>query len=277
MELSAGRPDVVVGLIDGPVAVDHPGLAAARIRAAPGSSGACTLGNPSCDHGTFVAGVLVADRGSGAPGICPGCTVIVRPIFAEPAPGSFAMPTATAGELAQAMTECMDGGARLLNISAALTYPDPYGQRSLTDALDLATRRGVLVVVAAGNEGLIGGSILTRHPWVVPVVAYARFGRPLAGSNLGRSIGRNGVGAPGEHIVSLAPGGGTRRLSGTSAATPFVTGAAALLWSAIPTASAAAVRLALAGGRSGRRSRPAPPELDAWAAYRVISGRHEAR
>lgn len=277
MGVTSGRADILVGLIDGPVAVDHPDFAAASIRAVPGSAAACTLANPSCVHGTFVAGVLAARRGTEVPAICPGCTVLVRPIFVEPAPGSSAMPTATARELAQAILECMDSGARLLNVSAALTHSDPEGERQLIEALDLASRRGVLVVVAAGNHGVVGSSAITRHRWVVPVVAYARHGRPLAGSNLGRSIGRNGVGAPGEDVVSLTPAGGTVRLSGTSAAAPFVTGAAALLWSEFPAASAASVRLALTRPVSRRPRQATPPLMNAWAAYRTMTSWHQGR
>ena len=57
-------------------------------------------------------------------------------------------------------------------------------------------------------------------------------------------------------------------LGGTSAATPFVTGAIALLWSLFPAATAAEVRLALTQAR--RRSAVVPPLLDAWAAYQVM-------
>ena len=277
MDVTSGNADIVVGLIDGPVAVDHPDLADATIRAAPGSVGACTRAQPSCVHGTFVAGILAARRGTEAPAICPGCTVVVRPIFIEAAPGSPAMPTATAGDLALAMRECIDSGARLLNVSATLTHSDHGDERRLTEALDLASRRGVLVVVAAGNHGVMGSSALTRHRWVVPVVGYSRLRRPLPGSNLGRSIGRNGVGAPGENVVSLTPGGGTVSHSGTSAAAPFVTGAAALVWSEFPGASGASVRLALTRPVSPQPRLPTPPLMNAWAAYRTMISSHRRR
>ncbi|MCA1694670.1 MAG: S8 family serine peptidase, partial [Actinobacteria bacterium] len=268
MALSGGRAGVMIGLVDGPVAVDHPALAKARIRAAPKCTNACVRAHPSCAHGTFVAGVLVARRGGPVPAICPGCTVLVRPIFHAGAPGSRAMPGATAHELAAAICECIDAGARLLNVSAALVYSTPEGEHELTDALDLARTRGVVVVVAAGNDGLVGGSVITRHPWVIPVVAYGRGGRLVSGSNLGRSIGRNGLGAPGEKVVSLSPDGGLVSLSGTSAAAPFVTGTAALLWSVFPSVPAARLHHALTG-RTRRPLRQAmPPLLDAWLAYR---------
>jgi len=136
---------------------------------------------------------------------------------------------------------------------------------------------GVLVVVAAGNQGLVGSSAITRHPWVIPAAAYGRDGRPLAGSNLGRSIGRNGIGAPGEDIVSLRPGGGSARFSGTSAAAPFVTGAAALLWSEFPIASGASIRLALTQPMSRRPRQPTPPLMNAWAAHQTMCRWHERR
>jgi hypothetical protein len=39
----------------------------------------------------------------------------------------------------------------------------------------------VLIVAAAGNQGTIGGTVITGHPWVIPVVAW----KPVNESNLG--------------------------------------------------------------------------------------------
>jgi len=60
-------------------------LAADRIRfAAPAeTAGYSVPGRPACSHGTLVAGVLSARRDSLHPGICPGCTLVVRPIFSD--------------------------------------------------------------------------------------------------------------------------------------------------------------------------------------------------
>jgi hypothetical protein len=54
------------------------------------------------------------------------------------------------------------------------------------------------------------------------------FGRPLASTNLGGSIGRNGVSAPGAGITSLTPDGGYGPFGGTSAAAVLVCGVIAL-------------------------------------------------
>jgi subtilisin family serine protease len=112
--------------------------------------------------------------------------------------------------------------------------------------------------------------VLTRHPWVVPVAAYGRDASPLTGSNLGWSIGMRGLGAPGEDVLTLGRSGKPVRTSGTSIATPIVAGAAALIWSAFPSAPAAEVRRALVGPLTHRRS-IAPPLLAAEAAYQRLS------
>jgi subtilisin family serine protease len=269
MDVTAGRAEVVIGLIDGPVAVEHPDLAGSGIRTLPGMSAACASAGPACAHGTFVAGILVAQRGSVAPAICPGCTLLVRPIFLETSAVS-GMPTAAPEELAAAIVECIDDGARLINVSAAL-QGFGRGEWELTGALDLASRRGVVVVAAAGNQRQVGSSAVTRHRWVIPVVACAADGRPIEDSNLGGSIGRQGLGAPGREVMSLAPGGRSVSSEGTSVAAPFVTGAAALLWSRFPQAAGATVRFAMTSAVGRPRRGIVPPLLDAWSAYQAMA------
>ena len=280
MELTNGTPDMMVGLIDGPVAVNHPGLAGASIRQLPGKlGGTCTqAGSTACLHGTFVAGILCAARSSSAaPAICPNCTLLVRPIFAETTLGTGQLPSATPEDLAAAIIECIEANACVINLSSALADPASTGHRELTEALDYALQRGVLVVAAAGNQGILGSSTITRHPWVIPVVAYDRWGRLIQYSNLGNSIGRRGLGAPGDDITSLGAAGAPLTLSGTSVATPFVTGTIALLWSAFPAATAAEVRGAVIYAAAPRRTTVVPPLLDAWAAYQVMLATHVRR
>jgi subtilisin family serine protease len=270
MAKGEGRPEVTVGLIDGPVAVDHPDLDGARIRVLAGPRAACAVpGGAACFHGTFVAGILSARRGSDAPALCPGCTLVVRQIFAE-APADQRLLAASPQDVAAAMLECIDAGARVLNLSATLARASARDEHALRTVLDHASRRGVAVIAAAGNESAIGGSAITRHPWVVPAVAYSLRGWPLTQSNLGAVIGRQGLGAPGEHVTSLSASGGTAISSGTSVAAPFVAATFALLLSAFPRASAAEVRAALTRSAPARRRTVVPPLLDAWAGYRAL-------
>ena len=273
MELAGGgRREMIIGLIDGPVATDHPDLMAENIRdISESNSGTCIQADSfACMHGTFVAGILCARKGSPAPAICPDCTLLVHPIFAETNSGKADIPSATPEQLAAAIVKTIDAGARVLNLSSALALPSSKGERKLEEALDYALSRGVIVVAAGGNQRMLGSSAITRHPWVISVVACDMVGRPISYSNLGSSIGRGGLMAPGDGITSLGSDGKPRIFGGTSAAAPFVTGAIALLYSAFPAASAAQIKLAVTQGFAPRRT-VVPPLLDAWAAYQTLA------
>jgi subtilisin family serine protease len=273
MARSGGRPDVKIGLIDGPVAIQHPDLAGQQFREVTGTSRlTCTqAGSTACMHGTFIAGILCAKRNSPAPAISPDCTLLIRPIFAEATSGRDAMPSAMPRELAAAIVECIDAGARVLNLSLAAAQTTIKEQSVLEDALDYAVKRGVIVVAAAGNQGILGSSPITRHPWVIPVVACDLRGRPTRESNLGSSISRHGLCAPGERVTSLGAEGDPLTLSGTSVAAPFVTGAIGLLWSEFPEASAASVKLAVTQASRPPRSTVVPPLLNAGLAYQALT------
>lgn len=271
MERTRGRSDLKIGLIDGPVVTRHRDLEGQRIHNVPATNGeACNdTSSAACQHGTFVAGILSAKRGSGAPAICPNCTLLVRPLFGETKVTNGLMPTATPRHLAEAIFECIGAGATVLNISSALAQPSSKSDPVLVEALDEAARRGVIVVVAAGNHSALGGTTITAHPWVIPVVGYDRGGRPMQQSNLGCSIGRRGLGAPGDRIASIGANGNPRTGSGSSAATPFVTGTIALLWSEFTTASATRVKAAVVQPHT-RRTSVVPPLLDAEGAYQAM-------
>jgi len=268
----SGRPEVTIGLIDGPVVMNHPELDRQNIREIPGNrSGSCTRTNSiACLHGTFVAGILSAKRGSFAPAICPGCTLLIRPVFTEVTAGNTQIPSATPQAVAAAIIECVEAGACCLNLSLALPKPSSRDERELEQVLDHAAKRGVIIVVAAGNQGTLGSTAITRHSWVIPVVACDLFGRPMNESNLGRSIGSRGLSAPCGAVTSLGAAGNPLTFGGTSVATPFVTGAIALLWSAFPMATAAQVRFAVTQAFAPRRATVVPPLLNAQAAYQYL-------
>jgi subtilisin family serine protease len=279
MKLTSGRSEVVIGLIDGPVAMNHPDLVSENIRELPGSSqGTRAQANTTaCIHGTSIAGILCAKRTSVAPAICPGCTLLVRPIFLETTSGNEQVPSATPEELGTAIIDSIEAGAHVLNLSVALVGSSSRGNRELEEALDYAVRRGVLVVAAAGNQGIMGSTTITSHTWAIPIVACDLQGRPISYSNLGNSIGRRGLSAPGVDITNLGVDDKPLSFGGTSAATPFVTGAIALLWSEFPNATAAEVKLAIAQASELRRPSVVPPLLNAWAAYQIMMKTHERR
>jgi subtilisin family serine protease len=279
MKKTSGRPEIVVGLVDGPVAVNHPDLATQGIRELPGRTGShcARTDSAACQHGTYVAGILSARRGSAAPAICPDCTLLSRPIFAEAASGSDQMPSATPEELAAAIIDCIQGGARVINLSVGLAHLAAKGEHALEEALDFAAQRSVMVVAAAGNQGTIGSSALTRHPWVIPVVACDSRANPIRESNLGNSIGRRGLRAPGDSVTSLGSTGQSLTMGGTSVSTPFVTGTIALLCSEFPAATAPALIAALRSSSPQPRRTIVPPLLNAWAAYQHLASLHTTK
>jgi subtilisin family serine protease len=272
MELTDGLPQVAIGLVDGFVFVNHPDIEQANIRDISGTlSNQCSHNATSaCVHGTFVAGILSANRNSVAPSICPNCTLLIRPIFGD-TKESHTEPSATAAELSQAIIDCIKADANCINLSLALAQPSSNSENELTQALDYAAKRGVIVVAAAGNQGTLGSTAITRHPWVIPVVACDLQGKPIGMSNLGNSISRRGLMAPGEAITSLGITEKPLTSGGTSAATPFVTGAIALLWSLFPKATAYEIRFAITEAHRRRRTSVVPPLLDAWGAYQYLN------
>ena len=272
MHRTSGNPEIIIGLIDGPVAADVPAFFAERIRGIPGKlKTECNdQSSSACLHGTFIAGILSAKRGSVAPAICPGCTLLVRPVFAESKP-SGKPPSTTPDELSRAIFECIEAGARIINLSVAVSQSSPNGERELKQALDQALRRGVVVVAAAGNQGTLDSSAITGHPWLIPVVACDSRGKPIEQSNLGLSIGTHGLRAPGEGVMSVDGSGKSAARGGTSVAAPFVTGAAALLWSEFTRASAAKIKFAVTRSYALGRRTVVPPLLNAWESYEFLA------
>lgn len=265
---TAGRPEVAVAIIDGPVDVSHPDLSAARLTMLGAPARRDDPADAALRHGTAIAGVLAARRGSPAPALCPDCRFLVRPVFSAGVPSARSDARAQPGELAAALGEVLAAGARVINLSLELHGAALARHPALDHAFDKAQAHGALVVVAAGNAGKVGRQPLVAHPWVVPVGACDGAGRLLGMTNLGPTLGRRGLLAPGD-LISTAPGGGYLRTGGTSVAAALVSGVAALLWSLAPGATAAEIRRALLG--AGRRRALTPPRLDAAASWRQLA------
>ncbi len=268
--MTQGRPDLKVAIIDGPVDSSHPELREAAITQLGAAAAGCRV-TPSlaCRHGTFVAGILVAARSSRAPALCPGCSLLVRPIFCE-ALVFGQCPVVTEDDLAAALMEVIDAGARIVNLSMGLTRAGGARSRRLRQVYDHARASGVLLVGASGNQSLRRVNPLFAHPWLIPVAAADRQGRIDRHSNLGDFVSRQGLLAPGVEVRSLLAGGGYRRMSGSSFATAFVTGALALLWSLYPRASAEQLRRAILRPDTARAG--GPPLLDGEAGRRALAG-----
>ncbi len=89
----------------------------------------------------------------------------------------------------------------------------------------LATRKGAVVVAAAGNENTGGPSYPAAYPNVIAVAATNEYDKRASFSNHGSWVD---VAAPGVNILSTVPGGYGYR-GGTSMAAPHVSALAGLL------------------------------------------------
>jgi subtilisin family serine protease len=270
MDRTSGSPDIKIGLIDGPVSVNHSSINYKNIIEIPGRlSGSCSIADSiACNHGTFIAGILKAKRSSIAPAICPDCTLLVRSVFSEHTLEKNAIPSSSPHELSKAILDCIKAGAQIINLSLAIAYPTTKGDKELENILTYAANLGVIIVAAAGNQGVIGSTSLTRHPWVIPVIACNKHGKPMQMSNLSNSIGRNGLSAPGENITSLGSKNNNITFSGTSVATPIVTGIIALLFTLFPHLPGSAFKLAVTF--FNKRRSVVPPLVDARRAYEYL-------
>jgi hypothetical protein len=142
----------------------------------------------------------------------------------------------------------IDNGAKVINAS----WGGPAFSAALFQAVKEAGDRGVLFVAAAGNDGA-NADVSPDYPAafdlpnVISVAASDSEDRLLDFSNYGRrSVD---LAAPGDEIYSTVPSrsGGYASYSGTSMATPFVSGAAALYLSRYPGSSVQQVRDGLLG------------------------------
>ena len=292
MNFSKGDPSIKIALIDGPVYIDHPAFESSIIKTVNESELVkCRYADSiACIHGTCIAGILCAKRGVSAPAICPDCTLLLRPIFSDNIQiknshnqidvnkgnqgNHIYFPSSNSEELAEAIVEVVEQGAKIINLSLGLSKSSLTLYPKLQEAYDYARKNGVIIVAAAGNLGNIGGLSLIENEWIIPVAACDQYGRFDSTSNIGPSIGSRGLMAPGIHVKSTFPGVGGRykQMSGTSFAAPFVTGAIALLWSIFPNASAAQMVHSIRNRFMSRNRERSiiPPLLNAETPYRIL-------
>ncbi len=221
---TAGSPEITVAVLDGPVDLAHPCFSGADLTRIPSlvtdeaGTGSMSL------HGTHVTSLLFGQPGTEVEGLVPRCRGLVIPIFSDGA--SAKVPQL---DIARAIESAMAAGADIISLSggqrAATREPDSLLGRVLQQCAD----HGVAVVAAVGNDGCRCIHVPAAVPSVIAVGAAGLDGLPLEHSNWGDDYHHNGVLAPGQEIRGAAPGGGTRSLTGSSFATPIVSGVIALL------------------------------------------------
>jgi subtilisin family serine protease len=219
---AAAGPTIAV--VDTGVDVTHPDLSGHLLlgSAANCLSGICDRSASVADdegHGTHVAGIAaaLANNQTGIAGVAFNSPLLPVKALDSTGTGSYAA-------ISSAIAWAADHGAKVINLSlGGYAY-----SATLCAAVGSAVDAGVLVVAAAGNDGVSDPFYPAACPGAVGVSATTSNDVKASFSNFGSPDVF--VSAPGESIYSTYTGGGYTTLSGTSMATPFVSALGALLF-----------------------------------------------
>jgi thermitase len=181
-------------------------------------------------HGTHVAGTIAAKTGLKITGVAPKATLMDVSFISSSGSGEDA-------NGAKSLIYAADNGAKVINCS----WGGPGTSEIIDEAIKYAMAKGVLVVVAAGNNG--SNNDRTKFfpatsdiANIISVAASDSSNNKASFSNFGPASVE--LAAPGVYIKSTAPSNGKKAsyqyLDGTSMASPHVTGVAALAWAAHP-------------------------------------------
>ncbi|MCW3132978.1 MAG: S8 family serine peptidase [Methanophagales archaeon] len=257
-ELEKGSHDVIIAIVDTGVDQSHPDLVDKLV---PGydmvdltdveSEEGCVWegdiytrdNNPEDEngHGTHCAGIAAAstNNGVGVAGVAWNCRVMsvraLANIRCTTDEGTYVTGTGTFTDIADGIIWAADHGAHVISMSLGGLVPKSAPPPSLLkNAIDYASSRGCVLVAAMGNDGVNPEdynyyAYPAAHPKVLAVGAIDKDNRRASFSNYGDY---KHVMAPGVDIRSAYIGSDYADMDGTSMATPFVSGLAALIKSA---------------------------------------------
>nr|CUM62276.1 putative Thermitase [Planktothrix agardhii] len=256
-DIQKGNQNLVIGVIDTGVDYDHPDLSA-NIWTNPGEIAGDGIDNDSNGyiddvrgwdfayndnnpmdvhgHGTHVAGTIAGkgNNGVGVTGVAWNAKIMPLKFLNDSGSGSTS-------NAILAINYATAKGVKLTNNSWG---GGGYSQ-ALYDAINTAGQQGALFIAAAGNSSQ-NTDTTPAYPAsydlanIISVASTTRTDGLSWFSNYGATT--VDLGAPGSDIYSAWPNSTYNTISGTSMASPHVTGAAALLWSQNPTWTAQQVK-----------------------------------
>jgi thermitase len=211
------RSPVLVAVLDTGIDKDHEDLSGrvvAEINLSESGSADDAYG-----HGTSIAGIIAADaeNGLGIMGLAPGSRLYNIKVAGDDGRCQIS-------KLIDGIIWAVDHGASVINISIEFKESVP----GLEDAVDYAWENGAIVIAAAGNDGDSRPVYPAAYENCLAVTALQESGALAPLANYGDWVD---VAAPGMDIYTTLPGSTYGYKDGTSFATAYVSGLAALLFS----------------------------------------------
>lgn len=268
--VTTGSDQVIIAVIDSGVDLDHPDL---QDKIIAGWDFVNNDDQPDDDysHGTHVAGIAAAvtDNDLGIAGVSWGARIM--PVKVLNSGGSGYM-----SDVIDGMRYAADHGAQVLNLSLGSITTS----QALQDAVDYSRSKSAVVIAAVGNCGSgcsIGGTYY-YNPDMYPASCQNVVGAAATTSTDGwASFSEHNtyvdISAPGVSIYSTVPGGYNYK-QGTSMATPFVSGLAALILSKWPTYTPSQVETALFNNADDLTAYPGGSGRDDYFGYGRINAYH---
>ena len=218
-EVTTASTNINIAILDTGVDLDHPDLANKIISNINFSSS--TTVDDVYGHGTHVAGIAAAmtNNGIGVAGLGYTSTIMNVKVLGDYGSGTYS-------GVASGIIWAVDNGAEVINMSLGGSSPSS----TLEDAVNYAWNNGVVVVASAGNSASTTPSYPACYNNCIAVAATDADDAMAYFSNYGNWVD---VAAPGLAIYSTLKDNGYGYKSGTSMASPYVAGLAALVFTTV--------------------------------------------
>lgn len=223
-DLTTGNETPIIAVVDTGVNVEHSDLKENILKGYNVIDGTTDV-EDECGHGTHIAGIAAAltNNETGIAGVSGNSKILPVKVLDEYGNGY-------SSDIAIGIKWACDNGAKIINLSLGGTNYDNY----LREAVEYATKKGCIIVAAAGNKGSHRPTYPAAFEGVIAVTAVDNNDKLCNFSNFGKYID---IAAPGLDIYSTSKDGGYEYRSGTSMACAFVSGTIALVWGESPDKS----------------------------------------